>query len=183
MLDQRSWWFINDGYDKAALATEPTEWARLARAHRRPASTPIPDLRLIHLHRMDYTLCLERHRTRAAQALGEAGRRARAGPSTTASSRTKSSLAGSAGQLLRGIEIRPERIRESMARAVLKRLRAVRDRLGSPRRRRASEQWQRVVLDRAVEDRLRALDPARQDRGGDQRRRTARTTRGGASRA
>jgi hypothetical protein len=71
VLDQRSWWFINDGYDKAALVTEPI--ARTPGLHPRTDGefNPDPDLRLIHLHRMDYGLCLERHRTRRRKRWGE----------------------------------------------------------------------------------------------------------------
>jgi SAM-dependent methyltransferase len=47
-----------------------------------------------------------------------------------------------------------------MARPVLRRLRVVRDRLWLPEAASGAEQWQRVVLDRAVDDHLRALDPA-----------------------
>jgi hypothetical protein len=41
-----------------------------------------------------------------------------------------------------------------MARPVLKRLRAVRDRFWFPEAASGSEQWQRVVLDRAIEEHI-----------------------------
>jgi lipopolysaccharide biosynthesis glycosyltransferase len=67
ILDQRRWWFANDGYDKPALATQPTVWEpgfhSLAEGH----ANLDPDLRLIHLHRMDYAICRERHRHRRAR--------------------------------------------------------------------------------------------------------------------
>ena len=47
-----------------------------------------------------------------------------------------------------------------MARAVLRRLRAARDRLWLPAAASGADQWQRVVLNRAVDAHLRALDPA-----------------------
>ena len=46
-----------------------------------------------------------------------------------------------------------------MARAPLKRLRAVRDRFWFPEAASGGDQWQRVVLNRAVDAHLRALDP------------------------
>ena len=64
VLDQRSWWFINDGYDKAALASEPMTWRPGLHGRADYEFNPDPDLRLIHLHRMDYSLCRERHLTR-----------------------------------------------------------------------------------------------------------------------
>jgi SAM-dependent methyltransferase len=46
-----------------------------------------------------------------------------------------------------------------MARAVLRRLRALRDRLLLPEAATGAEQWQRVVLNRAVDRQLESLDP------------------------
>ena len=46
-----------------------------------------------------------------------------------------------------------------MARAPLKRLRSVRDRFWFPEAASGGDQWQRVVLNRAVDAHLRALDP------------------------
>jgi Glycosyl transferase family 2 len=62
VLEQRGYWYANDDYDKPALATEPMHWK--PGFHRRADDefTLDPDLRLIHLHRMDYEVCLERHR-------------------------------------------------------------------------------------------------------------------------
>ncbi len=65
ILDQRRRWFINDGYDKAALATVPMTWRPGFHGRADNGINWDPDLRLIHLHRMDYELCRERHRTRA----------------------------------------------------------------------------------------------------------------------
>ena len=64
ILEQRGHWFFDSTYDKPALATVPLDW--VPGFHRRPDNQfrPDPDLRLIHLHRMDFDLCLERHRTR-----------------------------------------------------------------------------------------------------------------------
>jgi hypothetical protein len=65
IMDQRGYWFSNDAYDKAALATVPMEWRPGFHGRADFQFRLDPDLRLIHLHRMDHDLCLERHRTRA----------------------------------------------------------------------------------------------------------------------
>jgi hypothetical protein len=64
VLQQRGWWFFNGAYDKAALATEPMRWRPGFHGREDFHYRFDPDLRLIHLHRMDYDICLERHRTR-----------------------------------------------------------------------------------------------------------------------
>ena len=61
ILDQRHWWFFNDGYDKAAVATVPMRWRAGFHGREDFQFRPDPDLRLIHLHRMDYELCRARH--------------------------------------------------------------------------------------------------------------------------
>jgi len=64
ILGQRRVWFSNEAYSKPAVATVPMEW-RPGFHGRADFQTKIdPDLRLIHLHRMDYDICLERHRIR-----------------------------------------------------------------------------------------------------------------------
>jgi hypothetical protein len=65
ILDQRRHWYFNDTYNKAALASAPVEW--VPGFHRRADGHYAidPDLRMIHLHRVDYEICLERHRTRS----------------------------------------------------------------------------------------------------------------------
>jgi lipopolysaccharide biosynthesis glycosyltransferase len=67
VLDQRGWWFQNDGYNKPALATEPTIWEPGFHTRADGRANIDPDLRLIHLHRMDYEICLQRHRHRRAR--------------------------------------------------------------------------------------------------------------------
>jgi hypothetical protein len=71
ILDQRRYWFINDAYDKAALATVPLTWRPGFHGRADFHFNPDPDLRLIHLHRMDYEICLERHSTRARKPWAE----------------------------------------------------------------------------------------------------------------
>lgn len=62
VLEQRHYWSENSVYNKSAITTEPAEWVpgfhRRVDLHFRGD----PDLRLIHLHRVDYDLCLARHR-------------------------------------------------------------------------------------------------------------------------
>jgi hypothetical protein len=64
ILDQRGHWYINTAYDKAAIATVPLNWRLGFHGRADGALNPDPDLRLIHLHRVDYGICLERHRLR-----------------------------------------------------------------------------------------------------------------------
>jgi hypothetical protein len=65
ILDQRHHWFINGAYDKAAIAMEPMRWRPGFHGREDFHYRPDPDLRLIHLHRADYDICLERHRLRS----------------------------------------------------------------------------------------------------------------------
>ena len=68
VLDQRGHWFANQIYDKPALATEPMRWVPGFHRSAELKMRPDPDLHLIHLHRMDYDICLERHRYRQRRA-------------------------------------------------------------------------------------------------------------------
>jgi hypothetical protein len=61
---QRRFWFRNILYDKPALATVPMEWEPGFHWTTDHASNFDPDLFMIHLHRMDYEICLARHRLR-----------------------------------------------------------------------------------------------------------------------
>jgi Glycosyl transferase family 2 len=65
ILAQRHYWYFNDAYNKAALATAPMDWTPGFHGRTDGSYALDPDLRMIHLHRMDYGLCLERHRTRS----------------------------------------------------------------------------------------------------------------------
>ncbi|MGA8219525.1 MAG: glycosyltransferase family 2 protein [Solirubrobacterales bacterium] len=71
ILDQRGHWFANGAYNKPALATGPMSW--LPGFHHRADGqlNYAPELRLIHLHRMDFEICRERHRTRKDRAWNE----------------------------------------------------------------------------------------------------------------
>ena len=70
VLKQRRHWFANDGYDKPALAMEPMEWVPGFHGRADGGFHPDPDLRLIHLHRMDYEICRDRHRLRRGRNWG-----------------------------------------------------------------------------------------------------------------
>jgi glycosyl transferase family 2 len=76
VLDQRGWWFFNGACDKAALATVPMEWRPGFHGREDFHYRLDPDLRLIHLHRMDYDICLARHRNRRAKPWAEHDARA-----------------------------------------------------------------------------------------------------------
>ena len=66
LLAQRGSWFRNPIYDKPLIASEPMDWT--PGCHRRAdgMNNYDPDLRLIHLHRMDVERCFERHLRMAA---------------------------------------------------------------------------------------------------------------------
>lgn len=66
ITEQRSYWFWDAFYNKAALAREPIEW--VPGFHRREdfEFRPDPDLLMIHLHRVDYQQCLKRHQVRSS---------------------------------------------------------------------------------------------------------------------
>ena len=67
ILDQRHYWFANGAYDKPVLATVPMAWRPGFHARTDGRINWDPDLRLIHLHRMDYAICLDRHRWRRSR--------------------------------------------------------------------------------------------------------------------
>jgi hypothetical protein len=71
VLDQRGYWFANDIYDKPALATEPLTWEPGFHRTTDGRMRPDPDLYMVHLHRMDYEICLARHRYRKGRAWNE----------------------------------------------------------------------------------------------------------------
>ncbi len=64
LLEQRRFWFANDAYDKVAIATVPVDWKPGFHGREDERWNLDPDLRLIHLHRVDLEICRERHRTR-----------------------------------------------------------------------------------------------------------------------
>ncbi len=64
IFEQRRHWYRNPGYDKPLLATVPMSWVPGFHTRTDNQRNPDPGLRLIHLHRMDYGICLARHRAR-----------------------------------------------------------------------------------------------------------------------
>lgn len=67
ILAQRAYWFANDAYDKPLLAMVPMDWVPGFHSTRDGRHNEDPDLRLIHLHRMDYEICRSRHAGRATR--------------------------------------------------------------------------------------------------------------------
>jgi hypothetical protein len=74
ILDQRGYWYAHGAYNKPALASGPMSW--LPGFHHRldRQLNYDPDLRLIHLHRLDFDVCRERHRLRRERAWGDRDR-------------------------------------------------------------------------------------------------------------
>lgn len=64
ILSQRGYWMFDDVYNKPAISTEPLTWRAGFHGRADFHFNLDPDLRLIHLHRMDYELCRQRHMTR-----------------------------------------------------------------------------------------------------------------------
>jgi hypothetical protein len=71
VLDQRSHWYRNPGYDKPLLSRVPLRWGPGFHQLVDGARRRDPRLRMIHLHRMDYRLCLARHRERRQRGWNE----------------------------------------------------------------------------------------------------------------
>jgi hypothetical protein len=72
LLAQRHFWFANDGYDKAAIASVPVDWKPGFHGRVDERWNLDPDLRLIHLHRIDVEVCRTRHMTRARRRWNDA---------------------------------------------------------------------------------------------------------------
>lgn len=68
VLEQRGHWFASNGYDKPAIASAPTEWVPGFHERADGRVNFDPDLRMIHLHRMDYEICRARHEKRSRRA-------------------------------------------------------------------------------------------------------------------
>lgn len=70
LLSQRGSWFRNALYDKPIIASVPMSW--VPGLHRRTdgLNNYDPDLRMIHLHRLDLEQCFARHVERASYQIG-----------------------------------------------------------------------------------------------------------------
>lgn len=66
ILQQRQWWFWNYAYSKPLISSVPMDWYDGFHARRDGRGNFEYDLRLIHLHRMDFGLCQARHRYRSS---------------------------------------------------------------------------------------------------------------------
>jgi hypothetical protein len=66
VLEQRRHWFFNPAYSKPLLARVPMFWHGGLHTRTDGAIRTDSSLYLIHLHRMDYELCLARHRQRTS---------------------------------------------------------------------------------------------------------------------
>src|SRR5690554_2610185 len=64
ILDQRSHWYYNPAYSKPLLASVPMHWHGGLHSRVDGQIREDPSLFLIHLHRMDYDVCLQRHKQR-----------------------------------------------------------------------------------------------------------------------
>ena len=68
LLAQRRCWHASQAYSKRLLSRIPLQWSQgFHGEYGAPDAPPDPDLMLIHLHRIDYDWCLERHRRSAAR--------------------------------------------------------------------------------------------------------------------
>lgn len=80
LLAQRRCWHASLAYSKRLLARIPLQWSQgFHGEYGAPDDPPDPDLMLIHLHRIDYDWCLERHRRSAARDWNEEDRSGGAG--------------------------------------------------------------------------------------------------------
>jgi hypothetical protein len=71
VLQQRHHWFPNFAYSKPVLAREPMDWHLGFHARMDGRADFDESLHLIHLHRMDYDICLARHILRRGLAWSE----------------------------------------------------------------------------------------------------------------
>jgi Glycosyl transferase family 2 len=71
VLDQRGYWFPSHAYSKPALTATPTRWIPGFHTREDGRTELDPDLCMVHLHRMDYELCLARHRYRRSRRWNE----------------------------------------------------------------------------------------------------------------
>jgi hypothetical protein len=61
VLEQRHYWAAHAAYNKSSIATCPSRWGPGFHRREDGHARYDPDLFLIHLHRLDYFLCLSRH--------------------------------------------------------------------------------------------------------------------------
>ncbi|MXV49664.1 hypothetical protein GS399_01670 [Pedobacter sp. HMF7647] len=66
ILEQRFHWYHNPSYSKPLLATVPMQWHGGLHVRVDGKTSVDPSLYLLHLHRVDYDLCHDRHKQRAS---------------------------------------------------------------------------------------------------------------------
>jgi len=69
VLDQRRFWYKNTVYNKPLLSQSPIEWTGGWHNSKNFNVAPDPFLHLIHLHRMDYMMCLARHKKTSSESI------------------------------------------------------------------------------------------------------------------
>jgi hypothetical protein len=80
VLSQRRNWHPSRRYSKRLLGRVPLSWGvGFHKEYNASDAHPDPELYLIHLHRVDYGLCLDRHRSAASRNWNEADRQHRLG--------------------------------------------------------------------------------------------------------
>ena len=192
VLGQRRYWYANGAFNKPAIATGPMSW--LPGFHHRSdlQLNYDPYLRLIHLHRMDYEICRDRHLSRKDRAWSERDQRKGTGVNnwptdgwrlralvlreqrirTGRRAHTRRAHPGKLqGSVLNTLESRRNPIRTLGARVrnLVRRAR----RLPDPIRYRHTDEplrhWQRIVMNDAIGDHITSLGPERLRCGGDQR--------------
>jgi hypothetical protein len=62
VLEQRSFWYKNSVYNKPLLGQSSIEWTGGWHNAKNTSVFPNPEIILIHLHRMDFSMCLARHK-------------------------------------------------------------------------------------------------------------------------
>jgi hypothetical protein len=67
ILDQRSHWYFNPAYSKPLLARVPMHWHGGLHTRVDGQTRDDPSLYLLHLHRVDYDICLARHQQRVSR--------------------------------------------------------------------------------------------------------------------
>jgi hypothetical protein len=113
ILSQRGYWFFNGAYDKASVATTPMDWRPGFHGRSDFQYNLEPDLRLIHLHRVDYDICLERHRIRSNRRWAERDERERWAFHNRITDEAEFRRWFYEDSCFEGIPIKPERIPES----------------------------------------------------------------------
>lgn len=71
ILDQRGFWYAHGAYNKPALTTGPMTWSPGFHQRADGKLNYDPFLFLVHLHRLDFEVCRQRHRIRKGRTWGQ----------------------------------------------------------------------------------------------------------------